>query len=236
MDPPTASPCPKTPPQVHRPLRYCLLHTQIPMLTVDAKVTQRWRYAFEVEKNWTRKDWKITKVSVDNTSCVWRCHSLSEFQNSTIYQQRWSSFHLCKVAVNEYPLAKRHATSNKLQVRNPSHMVRNSFLRGPKISFQLVSMKSSNPPPAKLARIQPPKTTSPQVTTRPSARSAPKARCEASNWRTWRCWVIPHHLAGSWNLEHQDYPCGNPNRNRPSYDLRYDTLNTFSKNHLYIIQ
>lgn len=61
-------------------------------------------------------------------------------------------------------------------------------------------------PPAKLARIQPPKTTSPQVTTRPSARSAPKARCEASNWRTWRCWVIPRHLAGSWNLEHQDYP------------------------------
>ena len=86
------------------------------------------------------------------------------------------------------------------------------FLKSPKISFQLVSMKSSNPPPAKLARIQPPKTTSPQVTTRPSARSAPKARCEASNWRTWRCWVIPRHLAGSGNLEHQDYPCRNPNR------------------------
>ena len=137
MDPPTASPCPKTPPQVHRPLRYCLLHTQIPMLTVDAKVTQRWRYAFEVEKNWTRKDWKITKVSVDNTSCVWRCHSLSEFQNSTIYQQRWSSFYLCKVAVNEYPLAKRHATSNKLQVRNPSHMVPNSFSQKSQNQFSI---------------------------------------------------------------------------------------------------
>ena len=68
--------------------------TQIPMLTADAKVTQRWRYAFWGGKNWTQKGWKMTKVSVDNTSCVWRCHSLSRFQNSTIYQQRCSSFHL----------------------------------------------------------------------------------------------------------------------------------------------